>query len=279
MKNKKILALTTVLALSTTTLAFANEIKMVEKNGHDYVPFKTLVKKLGGEVEESKDELKANINSTKITIQTKSSFAKVDENYYPLEEKEMNGYKVPIDAKPMYDNKELYVSPEFLKSANLLNFDIEDGKLIINNKVEKEISSIVKEEPKKEEPKKEVTQSSSEVKKEEPKKETQEKPQTTTKPSKPNKPSNNHNNSNNNSNSNTTNKPNNNNNSNNNSNNNNSSNNSNNNSNNNNNTGSNNGSSEDSNNNTESNNGSNTNGGNAGTDNSQNSDSQTSTVE
>lgn len=31
MKNKKILALTTVLALSTTTLAFANEIKMVEK--------------------------------------------------------------------------------------------------------------------------------------------------------------------------------------------------------------------------------------------------------
>lgn len=273
MKNKKILALTTVLALSTTTLAFANEIKMVEKNGHDYVPFKTLVKKLGGEVEESKDELKANINSTKITIQTKSSFAKVDENYYPLEEKEINGYKVPIDTKPIYENKELYVSPEFLKSANLLNFDIEDGKLIINNKVEKEtVSTVVKEEPKKE-----VPQSSSEVKKEEPKKETQEKPQTTTKPSKPNKPSNNHNNSNNNLNNNTTNKPNNNNNSSNNSNNNNSSNNSNNNSNN--NSGSSNESSEENNNNNESNNGSDTNGGNTSTDNSQNSDSQTSTVE
>lgn len=279
MKNKKILALTTVIALSTTTLAFANEIKIVEKNGQEYVPLKTLVKKLGGEVNESKEELKINVNSKEVTIKNKSSFAKVDENYYPLEEKEINGYKVPIDTKPIYENKELYVSPEFLKSANLLNFDIEDGKLIINNKVEKEISSIVKEEPKKEEPKKEVTQSSSEVKKEEPKKETQEKPQTTTKSSKPNKPSNNHNNSNNNSNSNTTNKPNNNNNSNNNSNNNNSSNNSNNNSNNNNNTGSNNGSSEENNNNNESNNGSNTNGGNAGTDNSQNSDSQTSTVE
>ncbi|WGX75711.1 stalk domain-containing protein [Paraclostridium bifermentans] len=160
MKNKKILALTTVLALSTTTLAFANEIKMVEKNGHDYVPFKTLVKKLGGEVEESKDELKANINSTQITIQTKSSFAKVDENYYPLEEKEMSGYKVPIDTKPIYENKELYVSPEFLKNANLLNFDIEDGKLIINNKVEKETVSTAKEETKKE-----IPQSSSEVKK------------------------------------------------------------------------------------------------------------------
>ncbi len=254
MKNKKILALTTVIALSTTTLAFANEIKIVEKNGHDYVPFKTLVKKLGGEVKESKEELKVNVNSTEVTIQNKSSFAKVDENYYPLEEKEINGYKVPIDTKPIYENKELYVSPEFLKSANLLNFDIEDGKLIINNKVEKEISSTVKEEPKKE-----VPQSSSEVKKEEPKKETQEKPQTTTKPSKPNKPNNNHNNSSNNSNNNTTNKPDNNNNSNNNS---------------------NNGSSEDSNNNTESNNnGSNTNGGNAGTDNSQNNDSQTSTEE
>lgn len=265
MKNKKILALTTVLALSTTTLAFANEIKMVEKNGHDYVPFKTLVKKLGGEVEESKDELKANINSTKITIKTKSSFAKVDESYYPLEEKEINGYKVPIDTKPIYENKELYVSPEFLKSANLLNFDIEDGKLIINNKVEKEtVSTVVKEEPKKE-----VPQSSSEVKKEEPKKETQEKPQTTTKPSKPSRPSNNHNNSNNNSNSNTNNKPDNNNNSNN-------DNSSNNNNSNNNNTGSDTGSNE-GNNNAENNNESNTNGGNNNTDNSQNNDSQTST--
>ncbi|WP_394866665.1 stalk domain-containing protein [Paraclostridium bifermentans] len=266
MKNKKILALTTVLALSTTTLAFANEIKMVEKNGHDYVPFKTLVKKLGGEVEESKDELKANINSTKITIQTKSSFAKVDESYYPLEEKEINGYKVPIDTKPIYENKELYVSPEFLKSANLLNFDIEDGKLIINNKVEKETVSTVKEEPKKEEP-----QGSSEVKKEEPKKETQEKPQTTTKPSKPSRPSNNNNNSNNNSNNNTTSKPDNNNNSNNNDS-------SNNNNSNNNNTGSDTGSNE-GNNNAENNNGSNTNGGNNNTDNSQNNDSQTSTGE
>lgn len=260
MKNKKILVLTTIIALSTTTLAFANEIKIVEKNGHDYIPFKKLVKELGGEVEESKEELKANINSTQITIQTKSSFAKVDENYYPLEEKEMNGYKIPIDTKPIYENKELYVSPEFLKSANLLNFDIEDGKLIINNKVEKETVSTVKEEPKKE-----IPQSSFEVKKEEPKKETQEKPQTTTKPTKPSKPNNN--NSNNNSNNNTTSKPDNNNNSNN-SNNNNS----------NNNTGSNNGSSED-NNNTESNNGSDTNGGNTSTDNSQNNDSQTSAGE
>ncbi|MCU9810326.1 hypothetical protein LEQ08_00265 [Paraclostridium sp. AKS81] len=116
-------------------------------------------------MKESKEELKVNINSKEVTIQNKSSFAKVDENYYPLEEKEINGYKVPIDTKLIYENKELYVSPEFLKSANLLNFDIEDGKLIINNKVEKEISSTVKEEPKKE-----VPQSSSEVKKEEPKK-------------------------------------------------------------------------------------------------------------
>lgn len=258
MKNKKILALTTVIALSTTTFAFANEIKMVEKNGHDYVPFKTLVKKLGGEVDESKDELKANVNSKQITIKTKSSFAKVDENYYPLEEKEINGYKIPIDTKPIYENKELYVSPEFLKSANLLNFDVEDGKLIINNKVEKETVATVKEEPKKE-----IIQSSSEVKKEEPKKETQEKPQTTIKPTKPSKPNNN--NSNNNSNSTNTSKPDNNNNSNNSNNNNNSDN----------NTGSNNGSSED--NNTENDNGSNTNGGNTSTDNSQNNDSQTST--
>jgi hypothetical protein len=190
MKNKKILALTTVIALSTTTLAFANEIKIVEKNGQDYVPFKKLVKKLGGEVEESKGELKANIDSTQIIIKNQSSFVKVDENYYPLEEKEINGYKVPINTKPTYEDKELCVSPEFLRSANLVNFDIEGGKLIIDNKVEKETTLKAKERPKKEE-----VQSSSETKKEEPKKEeVQEKPKDSVKPSKPNRPNNNNSN-------------------------------------------------------------------------------------
>ncbi len=259
MKNKKILTLTAVIALSTTSLGFANEIKIIEKNGQDYIPFKILAKKLGREVKESKEELKVSINSKEVIIKNKSSFAKVDGNYYPLEEKEINGYKIPIDTKPIYENKELYVSPEFLKSANLLNFDIEDGKLIINNKVEKETVSIVKEEPKKE-----IDKSSFEVKKEETKKETQEKPQTTTKP---NKQTNNHNN---NSNNNTTNKPDNNNKSNNNSSNNNNTNN---------NTGSNNESSEGNNNNTESNNGNNANGGNTNTDNSQNNEPQSITGE
>lgn len=255
MKNKKILTLTAVIALSTTSLAFANEIKIIEKNGQDYIPFKTLAKKLGGEVKESKEELKVSVNSKKVIIKNKSSFAKVDGNYYPLEEKEMNGYKIPIDTKPIDENQELYISQDFLKSSNLLNFDIEDGKLIINNKVEKEISSTVKEEPKKE-----VPQSSSEVQKEEHKKETKEKTQTTNKLNKPNKPSNNHSNNNNNSNNNITNKPDNNNNSNN-------------------NTGSNNESSEGNNNKTESNNENNTNGGNTNTDNSQNNDSKTITGE
>ena len=72
MKNKKILAITTSIALSTTTLAFANEIKIVGKNGQDYVPFKILVKKLGGEVKEFKEELKVSVNSKKVIIQTKS---------------------------------------------------------------------------------------------------------------------------------------------------------------------------------------------------------------
>ena len=261
MKKKKILALTTVIALSTTTLAFANEIKMVEKNGQDYVPFKTLVKTLGGEIKETKEELKVNVNSKKLTIQTETPFIKVNENYYPLEEKEMNGYKIPIDTKPTYEDKELYVSTEFLKNANIVNFDIEDGKLIINNTVEKETTSSIKEEIKKE-----TIQKIPEEKKEEPKTETQEKPQNTVRPTKPNRPNNNNrppSNNNNNSNNNNSNKPDNN-----------QNNSSNNNSNNN---DSNNGSSED-NNNSESNNGSN-NEGNNSNDNSQNNDSQTNTEE
>lgn len=256
MKKKKILILTTVIALSTTTLAFANEIKMFEKNGQDYVPFKTLVKKLGGEIKETKEELKVNINSKQLIIQTETSFIKVNENYYPLEEKEMNGYKIPIDTKPIYEDKELYVSTEFLKNANIVNFDTEDGKLILNNTVEKENTSKTNEEIKKE-----TVQSIPEEIKEEPKKETPEKPQTTVRPTKPNRPNNNNNSSNNN----TSNKPDNN-----------QNNNSNNNSNNNNN-GSNNESSED-NNNSESNNGNN-NEGNNSNDNSQNNDSQTNVEE
>lgn len=188
MKNKKVLALTTVITLCTTTLAFANEIKVIQKNGQEYVPFKKLVKELGGKVEESKEELKINVSSKQITIQNQSSFVKVDESYYPLEEKEMNGYKIPIDKKPIYEDEELYVSPQFLKSANLVNFEIENGKLIIDNKVETTTSKV------KEKPKKEENPSSLEIKKEEPKREeTQEKPKNSTNSSKPNNTNNNNN--------------------------------------------------------------------------------------
>ncbi|GAA0708661.1 hypothetical protein GCM10008904_18880 [Paraclostridium ghonii] len=193
MKNKKVLALATVITLCTTTLAFANEIKVIQKNGEEYVPFKKLVKELGGKVEESKEELKINVSSKQITIQNQSSFAKVDENYYPLEEKEMNGYKIPIDKKPIYEDKELYVSPQFLRSAKLVNFEIENGKLIIDNKVETTTSTV------KEKPKKEENSSSLEIKKEEPKREeSQEKAKNPVNSSKPNNTNNNNSNNNNN---------------------------------------------------------------------------------
>lgn len=187
MKNKKVLALATVITLCTTTLAFANEIKVIQKNGEEYVPFKKLVKELGGKVEESKEELKINVSSKQITIQNQSSFVKVDENYYPLEEKEINGYKLPIDKKPIFEDKELYVSPQFLKSTDLVNFEIENGKLIIDNKVEKETTPAIKENFKKEENK-----NSLKTKQEEPKKEeTQEKPKNSTNSSKSNNTNNN----------------------------------------------------------------------------------------
>ncbi|MEG1059514.1 MAG: stalk domain-containing protein, partial [Clostridia bacterium] len=134
MKNKKILTITTIATLCTTGIAFANEMKILQKNNTDYIPFKQLVKNAGGNINEKDATTNAKIDGKNITIENDSSFAKVNENYYPLNEKELNGFKIPVDTKPLYEGKEMYVSKDFLKENKVVDFKIKDGKIILEDK-------------------------------------------------------------------------------------------------------------------------------------------------
>lgn len=133
MKNKSILPLALIIALLTTTFIFANDVEIIEKNGQQYIPLKRLISNLGGEIKENKSELNVIIKTQQIKIDNKYSFAKVNETYYPLENKKINGFSVPVDKKPLVQNKDIYISNEFFKNINISEFKVKNGKLIISN--------------------------------------------------------------------------------------------------------------------------------------------------
>lgn len=213
MKNKKILGITTACVLCTSSIVFASDLKLFKKNNTEYVPLKKMIQKVGGKVDESNNLTKININGKDISIDKDSSFAKIGKEYYPLNEKKINGYNVPVDTKPVYEDKEVYIDKNFLKDNKIVEYKIDGEKIVIttgktetssnNDKKEKNKSEETKE--KKEQQETNDTNSSSEK----PEVTRPTKPETTrptkpetTKPTRPNKPStggNSNNNSNNNS--------------------------------------------------------------------------------
>lgn len=190
MKNKNIIGMTTVCILCTSGIAFASDIKILNKNSIEYVPIKALVQKAGGKVEESSELAKVNIDGKKLTIEKHSSFVKIDERYYPLNKKELDGYEIPIDTKPLYQNKEIYIEKGFLKDNNLINYKIDKDKIVLNTQTQKQDKSkeeINKNEGKKEEEKKQAVENNIENNTQKP--ETPSRPTNTNRPNKPNRPS------------------------------------------------------------------------------------------
>lgn len=122
MKNKKIIPITIMLILCTTGLGFANEIKILKKDNQGYISVKALIKNI--------DE--------KIIIDKESSFAKVGQEYYPIKSKKIDGFKVPVNEKPIYENKEVYINEDFLKNSKIVDYKVKDNKIIINEKNESE---------------------------------------------------------------------------------------------------------------------------------------------
>lgn len=130
---KRVLSLMIISFLSTTMIAFADDIKIIQKNGSEFIPLKKLIKNLGGDIKENKSQTNLKIKSKQIIIINESSFAKVDDCYYPLETKSVNGFNIPVDNKNIEKNGEIYVTNDFLKSINIQDFKVENGKVVFTN--------------------------------------------------------------------------------------------------------------------------------------------------
>lgn len=154
MKNKKIIGLSIIGILSTSSIAFANDIKVLTKDNVKYIPLKKIIQKSGGKVDMSDDTAKITIDGKNIVIEKNLSFAKLNNNYYPLNKKRMNGIEVPVDTKPIFEKDEVYIEKDFLKDNKIANYKIEKDnvKVIVEDKV-KQTQKIetVKEENKNEE--------------------------------------------------------------------------------------------------------------------------------
>ena len=150
MKKRIITGLTLVGMISTSNIAFANDIKTLKKNNNEFIPIKKTIHKLGGRVDILKNTAKIVIDGKSILIEKNLSFAKINDNYYPLNEKEINGIKVPVDTKPIFENGEVYIEKNFLKDNKIANYKIEKDKVEVilekNNKIVTNISLEKKEE-------------------------------------------------------------------------------------------------------------------------------------
>lgn len=222
MKNRKIIVLSIIGILSTSSIAFANDIKILTKDNIKYIPLKKIIQKSGGKVDISDDTAKITIDGKNIVIEKNLSFAKLNDNYYPLNKKKMNGIEVPVDTKPIFEKDEVYIEKDFLKDNKIANYKIEKDnvKVIVEDKVKPtQKIETVKEENKNEEKDSqvnhEINDNSNEsnnisrptVQEKPSRPSVSEKPTKPTRPTKPNRPntggnsSNNNNNNNNNSNS------------------------------------------------------------------------------
>ncbi|MCH1967213.1 hypothetical protein [Paraclostridium sordellii] len=159
MKRSIIICLSIIGIVSTSSIVFANDIKVLNKNNFGYIPVKKVIQKSGGKVDISDNTAKITIDGNYIVIDKKSSFVKFNENYYPLIKKKINGIEVPVNIKPIFEKGEVYIEKNFLKDYKFVNYKIDKDniKVILNyeNKTEQNLEKYKKEEVKKEEVKKE----------------------------------------------------------------------------------------------------------------------------
>lgn len=136
MKNRKIIGLSIIGILTTSSVAFANDIKVLTKDNIKYIPLKKIIQKSGGEVDILGDTAKVTIHGKSIVIEKNLSFAKVNNNYYPLDKEEINGIDVPVDTKPIFEKGEVYIEKDFLKDNKIANYKIEKDnvKIILEDK-------------------------------------------------------------------------------------------------------------------------------------------------
>ncbi|EPZ59964.1 copper amine oxidase N-terminal domain protein [[Clostridium] sordellii ATCC 9714] len=129
MKSSMILGLAIIGIVCTSIISFASDIKILSKNKVDYIPVKNIIQKLGGKVDISGNNAKIIIDGKSIVIDKNLSFAKVDDEYYPLNTKKINGIEVPVDTDPIFEKDEVYIEKDFLKNYKIINYTIKEGNI------------------------------------------------------------------------------------------------------------------------------------------------------
>lgn len=149
MKNSTIIGLVAIGIISTSSITFANDIEILNKNKFDYIPVKSIIQKSGGKVDISESTAKITIDGKSIVIDKNLSFAKINDNYYPINTKKIKGIEVPVDIKPIFEKSEVYIEKDFFKDYKIANYKIE------KNKIKVTLDDKTKPEPSEEKDKKE----------------------------------------------------------------------------------------------------------------------------
>lgn len=135
MKSRMIIGLTLIGVICTSSIVFANDIKVLKKSDVDYIPLKKVIQKFGGKINISDNIATAIVNGKSIVIEKNLSFAKLNDNYCPFNTKEVNGIEVPVDTKPIFEKGEVYIAKDFLKNYKIVNYKIvkDNIKIILDS--------------------------------------------------------------------------------------------------------------------------------------------------
>ncbi|MDU6115953.1 MAG: hypothetical protein E6649_16190 [Paeniclostridium sordellii] len=166
MKNSIIIGLVAIGIISTSSITFADNIKILKKDGVDYIPVKKVIQKSGGKLDISDNTAKLSINGKSIILEKDFSFAKFNDKYYPLYTKELNGVEVPVDNKPIFKKDEVYIEKNFLKDYKITKYKIEKDNVKIILDDDKKYEQNIEKEKKEENDKLDNTRLSNDLKQE-----------------------------------------------------------------------------------------------------------------
>ena len=156
MKSSMILGLAIIGIVCTSIISFASDIKILSENKVDYIPVKNIIQKLGGKVDISGNNAKIIIDGKSIVIDKNLSFAKVDDEYYPLNTKKINSIEVPVDTEPIFEKDEVYIEKDFFKNYKIINYTIKEGNIKVILDKEKSIEQNLEKDRNKKKEKNEV---------------------------------------------------------------------------------------------------------------------------
>ncbi|PLS19726.1 hypothetical protein CVD28_04755 [Bacillus sp. M6-12] len=166
--NFKVVAVIMAMIMVISYLSFSGTADVVKvngdntgnapfvQNGHTYVPLNEISQKMGDEVTSISNQQKVVIqqkNGTVVSVKANQARAIFNGKIVPLKTKQLNQVIVPVNAKAIFKNGQVYVPVEFLSDSKGMTYPVkvvnEGGNTVIYVGT---IPAPTKEEPKPSEP-------------------------------------------------------------------------------------------------------------------------------